>query len=54
MEYELIDKMVGYCMTKIRDLSDTDKVEVLKTLCCELRDKIGVLEFQLDNEEGDV
>ena len=51
MEYEEIDKMINYCMTKVRDLSDEDKVEVLKTVCCELRDKIGLIEFRLDNEE---
>jgi hypothetical protein len=51
MEYEEIEAMINYCMNKVRDLDDADKVEVLQTVCCELRDKIGFIEYQLDNEE---
>lgn len=51
MNYDIIDTILSICQSKIRDLSDSEKVEVLKTLRCELRDKIDYIESQMDDEE---
>jgi hypothetical protein len=51
MEYEEIDAMLNYCKNRVKNLSDTDKIEVLRTLCCEVRDVISEIELKLDMEE---
>jgi len=51
MEYEEIDAMLNYCKNRVKNLADADKVEVLKTVCCELRDLIGSIEFKLDTQD---
>ena len=51
MEYEEIEAMLNYCRTRVKNLTDADKVEVLKTVCCELRDEIASIEFKLDTED---
>lgn len=51
MNYDIIDTILSICQSKIRDLSDSEKVEVLKTLRCKLRDKIDYIESQMPSDD---
>lgn len=51
MEYEEIEAMMNYCRTRVKNLTDADKVEVLKTVCCKLLAEIARIEFKLDTED---